>query len=178
MITNKKDNKSDIELGNIQKDEDIDLAEEIHEDSSSLQTNDSNSCAICLDTFQINEMIAWSGNEKCNHVFHQKCIVDWFSLSFKKRRNTNAPSISFPCPCCRCEYVTLSSNTCEDQKHHDSNVQIDGATSMKRDDNETIARNSNNTQKYFEFCVSHGLVPSSQLKRFNKGVDGSSINAK
>ena len=35
-------------------------------------------CCICLDSYQPGETICWAKNEACNHIFHQKCALEWF----------------------------------------------------------------------------------------------------
>jgi hypothetical protein len=52
-----------------------------------------NCCAICLDSFEVGEVIVWSENEACQHAFHQDCIADY--LVPMKDVNES------PCPCCR-----------------------------------------------------------------------------
>jgi hypothetical protein len=39
------------------------------------------SCCICLEPYKIMDIICWSSNPACCHVFHQGCIVDWFMTS-------------------------------------------------------------------------------------------------
>ena len=53
-----------------------------------LLSNDSdNECSICLDKFLKKEKII---QLDCNHIFHKKCIMEWFS----KNENNS-------CPLCR-----------------------------------------------------------------------------
>jgi len=54
----------------------------------------SGSCAICLMKYNENDIVVWSSNSNCPHVFHENCIVSWFS---KKRHY-------FLCPCCRQDF--------------------------------------------------------------------------
>ena len=51
-------------------------------------------CDICLDDYQVNQVVAWSKNVECKHAFHVDCISDWL-----QRRPT--------CPTCRQEYITV-----------------------------------------------------------------------
>jgi hypothetical protein len=36
-----------------------------------------NECPICMEVFQVDEIVSWSPNEKCSHVFHHECIKEW-----------------------------------------------------------------------------------------------------
>jgi hypothetical protein len=52
-----------------------------------------NNCAICLESFAVGEIVVWSNNEKCQHSFHQDCILEYLvPLN---------PDKDSPCPCCR-----------------------------------------------------------------------------
>jgi hypothetical protein len=66
---------------------------------------DSPCCDICLGEYEEDDLVCWSANPACMHVFHQECILDWLE------RKPN-------CPNCRRGYL-VEPNT-EDSK--DSNV--------------------------------------------------------
>jgi hypothetical protein len=51
-----------------------------------------NCCAICLESYQPGEVVAWSSS--CKHVFHQGCIACYLSKKTIVGEET-------PCPCCR-----------------------------------------------------------------------------
>ena len=34
-------------------------------------------CGICLEKFRVGEIVSWSCDENCGHVFHHECIRDW-----------------------------------------------------------------------------------------------------
>lgn len=44
-------------------------------------------CSICLLEFKARDVISFSSNKDCQHVFHQDCILRWLYLKNK-------------CPCC------------------------------------------------------------------------------
>ena len=80
--TLEEDMQNDIEIGGTDSDE------------SSLNSEDKMHCAICLDQFKVNDLVSWSVNGNCDHVYHKDCIVNWLL-----KHND--------CPYCRCSYVTL-----------------------------------------------------------------------
>ncbi|KAG7338633.1 ring finger domain containing protein [Nitzschia inconspicua] len=52
-------------------------------------------CAVCLDSYRTGDVIVWSYDPECCHVYHKECLVDYLS----KRKN---PSMEEnPCPICR-----------------------------------------------------------------------------
>lgn len=71
----------------------LDSNEEIaqqHEQSCCLRSVDT-SCCICLEPYKIRDIICWSSNPACSHVFHQDCIINWFMSSTKA---TNQPILT------------------------------------------------------------------------------------
>jgi hypothetical protein len=56
-----------------------------------------NCCAICLTSYDVDDVIVWSSNQACAHSFHRDCIVGWL---VKIQPET-------PCPCCRQEFTDL-----------------------------------------------------------------------
>jgi hypothetical protein len=55
-----------------------------------------NCCAICLMSYEVDDTVVWSSNDKCAHAFHEECVVGWL---IKQQPDT-------PCPCCRQEFIT------------------------------------------------------------------------
>jgi len=39
----------------------------------------SDGCTVCLNPFEVGQTVTWSSNPTCPHVFHQECMMDWFS---------------------------------------------------------------------------------------------------
>ncbi|GKY99787.1 hypothetical protein MPSEU_000932500 [Mayamaea pseudoterrestris] len=58
-------------------------------------------CPICMSAFKVNEIVSWSPNEQCNHVYHHECIKEWLL------RHSD-------CPFCR--HVFLTVDECTKQK--------------------------------------------------------------
>lgn len=55
-----------------------------------------NSCAICLCSYDIDDVVVWSSNKDCVHAFHEECILQWLV------KNQNGE-----CPCCRTQFTDL-----------------------------------------------------------------------
>jgi hypothetical protein len=55
-------------------------------------------CAICLETFQVDDRLVWSQNRNCTHAFHMSCLVELFSTLDDVENAT--------CPCCRRSFCT------------------------------------------------------------------------
>lgn len=51
-----------------------------HEPTCCLRSIDT-SCCICLEPYKVTDIICWSSNPACCHVFHQNCIINWFVSS-------------------------------------------------------------------------------------------------
>ena len=60
--------------------------------NSSLVSNVSGGCAICLQPYKVGDEICWSHNPHCVHAFHSICAQHWL-LSHDD------------CPCCRNMYL-------------------------------------------------------------------------
>jgi hypothetical protein len=56
-----------------------------------------NLCAICLDSYQHGQVVAWSSG--CTHAFHQDCISHYLA-----RKMIGGES---PCPSCRQKFCDL-----------------------------------------------------------------------
>lgn len=47
-------------------------------------------CAICLENYKVGDVVNWSPNPSCTHVFHEECIMKCFTTSGRSS-----------CPVCR-----------------------------------------------------------------------------
>eukprot|EP00542_Grammatophora_oceanica_P000686 CAMPEP_0194066606 /NCGR_PEP_ID=MMETSP0009_2-20130614/86116_1 /TAXON_ID=210454 /ORGANISM="Grammatophora oceanica, Strain CCMP 410" /LENGTH=300 /DNA_ID=CAMNT_0038719577 /DNA_START=233 /DNA_END=1136 /DNA_ORIENTATION=- len=70
-------------------------------------------CPICLTDYVDGDEICWSHNERCNHVFHRECIVEWLTHHDE-------------CPCCRLNFLSLH----DDAEGQDDDLPIDQSSSI------------------------------------------------
>uniref|UniRef100_A0A7S2M1N8 RING-type domain-containing protein n=1 Tax=Skeletonema marinoi TaxID=267567 RepID=A0A7S2M1N8_9STRA len=83
------------------------------DDKNSLTREVPTSCAICLAEYEVSNVVSWSANPRCPHVFHEKCITKWFvSLGIRSDVSDdvfrkNVLNYRLECPCCRQEFVTI-----------------------------------------------------------------------
>eukprot|EP00814_Leptocylindrus_danicus_P002029 CAMPEP_0116028366 /NCGR_PEP_ID=MMETSP0321-20121206/15350_1 /TAXON_ID=163516 /ORGANISM="Leptocylindrus danicus var. danicus, Strain B650" /LENGTH=295 /DNA_ID=CAMNT_0003502235 /DNA_START=221 /DNA_END=1108 /DNA_ORIENTATION=+ len=82
--------------------------------------NVTNHCTICLDKYYIGQKVVWSPNGKCNHVFHEDCILHWLSRSTVGATGENERRPL--CPVCRQDFI--SPYTCNSSKDEGSDVDI------------------------------------------------------
>ena len=96
-----------------------------------------NGCTICLTRIVAGEQVSWSSNDKCLHIFHFDCILNWFLAVGRKvqqRRlrdrlhevdpnNTEhrVQICTFPmlCPCCRQQFVILPESIDKEKESSD-----------------------------------------------------------
>jgi len=56
-----------------------------------IENNLSDKCSICLEDYKKNDKCV---KLNCSHIFHKKCLSDWFKNQISKSENLN-------CPLCR-----------------------------------------------------------------------------
>ena len=56
-----------------------------------IENNLSDNCSICLEDYKKNDKCV---KINCQHIFHKKCLYDWFKKQIDKSENLN-------CPLCR-----------------------------------------------------------------------------
>jgi hypothetical protein len=70
------------------------------EDEEEGRCNESNTravdcfCSICLDEYGPGDVINWSVNRNCRHIYHHECIMAWLLIKGKQ-----------DCPCCRLNFI-------------------------------------------------------------------------
>ena len=110
------------------------------------ETNSSSSkaeCPICFDTIEPGDVVSWSPQPDCGHVFHHMCLKEWLV------RNEN-------CPFCR--------QTC---------LPIDGAVeSNKKQIMDLLISRQHRDMPCF-YCAEHGVVrPPSHLLVLSRSSHG------
>eukprot|EP00804_Cyclotella_cryptica_P000362 CCRYP_008685-RB/>CCRYP_008685-RB protein AED:0.07 eAED:0.07 QI:1256/1/1/1/0/0/4/117/311 len=119
-------------------DEELVLAEEGMANS----TNDI-LCPICLDSFHIDEEVAWSKLQHCKHVFHYECILPWAVLGH------------IHCPVCR--EVFWSKN----RRDHNECMLCQWLKTNAETQNSLDAESLLEVSR---FCVLHGLTSPSTMR--------------
>jgi Ring finger domain len=128
-----------------------------------------NGCAICLTSMDVNDRITFSSDPKCNHIFHEQCMMDWLVASGRKflkrqrREARNAPStatttvyryncqnpiekiLSFPmqCPCCRQPFVRTVDDDDDDSLAKPSTSATAATTTATSVADQPVATSSN-----------------------------------
>lgn len=119
----------DIEAGGV-----VSLTEDFNED-------DDHVCSICLDNFQVGDIVSWSRHSKtCTHVFHTDCVKPWLE---DKRQNE--------CPACRVPILledppSLSDETSDESSSEDDSVKIRHTPDEEDDDRDSL------------FMIAHGMI--------------------
>jgi hypothetical protein len=52
-------------------------ADECDADGTGTSRSGHRECPICFEAFRIGEVVSWSANPTCDHVFHHICIKEW-----------------------------------------------------------------------------------------------------
>merc|ERR1711865_406310 len=70
----------------------------------------SGTCVICFEQFENDDMIVWSEDPTCPHVYHQECMINFLASNAERNltgraRRTNILDVTHnPCPTCRKNY--------------------------------------------------------------------------
>jgi Ring finger domain len=79
-----------------------DTAETILEEGES-----GHECPVCMEKFQVNDIVSWSPSPECEHVFHHVCIKTWLIHHDC-------------CPYCRLNVLTVDRGTTQDATRRSS----------------------------------------------------------
>jgi hypothetical protein len=145
-----------------------DLEEEVEDDGSPAVTEeeDDDVCHICLDSFEVGDVVMWSRHRKsrccsssntnsdaksclgCRHVFHQECLMPWL---MEKRENE--------CPSCRAPFIAdapipeENESTVLDDPLERVEVDQDGTIQVTMGDGTRTTINDNSTDEDIEALV-------------------------
>jgi hypothetical protein len=100
----------------------------------SLSVDEEMECPVCMDALEVGDLVSWSPNAQCQHVFHHGCIKEW--LLQRKC-----------CPCCR-QIFLPAVNEFED--------------SFKSKRTEEVSLGQQQLAAKSFFCISHGVVTLSK----------------
>jgi hypothetical protein len=90
-------------------------------------------CPVCMDALEVDDLVSWSPNTNCEHVFHHCCIKEWL---IKQKC----------CPCCRQTFLPVD--------------QLEGLTQSKRIEELLLGHQQRAANRFF--CISHGVVALSK----------------
>mmetsp|Transcript_29516 Transcript_29516/g.33490 ORF Transcript_29516/g.33490 Transcript_29516/m.33490 type:complete len:203 (+) Transcript_29516:243-851(+) len=117
-IDNNIDAMDDIDVDDDNDNDDLDdttmttsLRLDHNQEKQQLGIN-SGTCIICIEDFVTNDVIVWSEDPSCSHIYHKTCMVQYLSSNAKlttkqTRLSSNLTSIPIldvttnPCPTCR-----------------------------------------------------------------------------
>ncbi len=74
-----------------------------------------NCCAICIESYQCNQVVVWSPNDDCCHAYHQDCMVEYF-LSRTKTEDSKVL-----CPTCKKCFINIT-RAVEEEKVLDESI--------------------------------------------------------
>ena len=62
----------------------------------------SGTCIICFEDYQQDDVIVFSNDATCSHIYHQDCMVQYLaSMAIQKRSRRHTAVLENPCPTCR-----------------------------------------------------------------------------
>jgi hypothetical protein len=99
----------------------------------STSADEEKECPVCMDALEVGDLVSWSPNTNCEHVFHHCCIKEWLI----KRKC---------CPCCRQTFLPVD--------------QLEGLTKSKQIQELLLGQHQRAANRFF--CVRHGVVTLSK----------------
>jgi hypothetical protein len=99
----------------------------------SLSADEETECPVCMDALEVGDLVSWSPNAHCEHVFHHCCIKEWLL----KRKC---------CPCCRQIFLPVN--------------QLEGLSKSKRTEELLLGQQQLAAKRLF--CIRHGVVSLSE----------------
>ena len=68
----------------------------------------SGTCIICFAEFVKDDVIVWSENRTCIHVYHKECMVNYLASNAQRELYSTLNVNKNPCPTCRQNYCTVT----------------------------------------------------------------------
>ena len=68
----------------------------------------SGTCIICFEELIITDVIVWSEDPKCSHVYHKECMVNYLASNAQREIYSTLDVNNNPCPTCRQNYCTVT----------------------------------------------------------------------
>lgn len=109
---------------------DVEDDDVVHHCVPHTEDHEERECPVCICPFQIGDIVSWSANTACSHVYHHECIKEWLL------RHTD---------CCLCKQIMLP----VDEKR--------GKTAKQEALQELSARYASSASTSY-YCISEGLV--------------------
>jgi len=112
-------------------------------------------CIICLEEFKKEDVIVWSADAKCTHIYHQDCMVTYLASnslrSTAKGSSRSILNVTNPCPTCRrhnyCsvrkEDVLQSRTRTTAASYHQSMAVLDSPVEETTSASTTVGSNNN-----------------------------------
>ena len=110
----------------------------------------SDGCAVCMNSFEVGQKVVWSSNPECTHVFHHRCLHEWFvavgtnawkaeASCYHEMESTEIQEkiCKFPklCPFCRRDYfLEANQEAAEDSNTNNGNTSSGSSSSSSNDD--------------------------------------------
>jgi len=58
-------------------------------------------CIICFEEFVHNDVIVWSYDSSCSHIYHKECMVNYLASNAQQKETDTLDITNNPCPTCR-----------------------------------------------------------------------------
>lgn len=73
----RKQTMSTVDSIESEEDEEIGVDSERKSSSDDGSTSNATECPICFNTFEMSDVVSWSVDPSCSHIFHHRCIKEW-----------------------------------------------------------------------------------------------------
>jgi len=68
----------------------------------------SGTCIVCLEEFMKDDVIIWSQDPNCPHIYHKECMVNYLASRAQRSKINSTLNVNDnPCPTCRQNYCTV-----------------------------------------------------------------------